>query len=53
MAIHQLASFMAVHQFGGHRHSGSRDIIILGCHVIAQDHEIEGSCYFLGRSISR
>ena len=27
--------------FGGHKHCGSRDIIILVCHVISQNHVIE------------
>ena len=36
---HQLA------KFGGQRHCGSGDMI-LGYHVISQDHVIEGSCNF-------
>ena len=28
-------------------------IMILGYHVISQDHVIEGSCNFMGRSLSR
>ena len=47
---------MASHQFtksGGHRHCGSGDIMISGCHVISLDQVIEGSCNFMGRSPSR
>ena len=32
MTSHQLAKFV------GHRHCGSGNIMILGCHVILQDH---------------
>ena len=44
MANHQLA------KFGSRRYCGSGDIMILGCHMISQDHVIEESCYFMGRS---
>ena len=44
MANHQLAKFV------GHRHCGSGDITILGCHVILQGHVIKGLCYSMGRS---
>ena len=47
MASHQLA------KFGGHRHYVSGDIMILGSHVISQDHRIKGSCDFMGRGPSR
>ena len=39
--------FMVSHQpdkFGGHRHCGSGDIMILVCHVILQGHMIKESC---------
>ena len=44
MASHQVA------RFGGHRHGGSGDTIILGSHVISQDPAIEESCHFIRRS---
>ena len=28
-------------EFGGHRHSGNRDIMVLVCHVTLQDHVIK------------
>ena len=31
--------------FGGHRYCGSRDIMILVCHMISQDHVIKGKGY--------
>ena len=36
MASHQLA------KFGSHKHCDSDDVMILGCHVIFQDHVIKG-----------
>ena len=36
MASHQLANF------GGHKHCDSEDVMILGCHMISQDHVIKG-----------
>ena len=42
MASHQFA------KFGGHRHCDSENIMILGYHVISQDHIIKGSCDFIG-----
>ena len=35
MTCHQLA------KFGGHRHCGSGDIMVLVCQVISQDHMIK------------
>lgn len=35
-------------KFSGHRHSGSRDIMFLVCHVIVQDDVIKGSCDYIG-----
>ena len=31
-------------KFGGHRYSGSKDVMVLVCDVILQDHVIKGSC---------
>ena len=39
--------------FGGHRQCGSGDIMVLVCHVISQDHLINGSYDFVGRSTSK
>ena len=47
MASHQFA------KFGGYRHCDSENIMILGYHVISQDHIIKGSCDFIGRNPSR
>ena len=47
MLSHDLANF------GGHRHCGSRDIILLVCHVILQGYLIKGSCDFMSRSPSQ
>ena len=33
--------------FGGHRHSGSGDIIILACHMMLQDKVMRGSRSFI------
>ena len=44
MASHQL------YKFGGHRHCGSRDTMILGCHVISKDHVIKGSLTWWARA---
>ena len=40
-------------KFGGHRHSDSRDKVVLVCHVILQDHVIKGSCDVMRRSPSK
>ena len=40
-------------KFGGHSHSGSRDIIIFVCHVTMQDHVIKALCDFMVRSLLR
>ena len=40
-------------KFTGYRHCGSRDLIVLVCHVILQDHVIKGLRDFMGRSTSR
>ena len=45
--IHRLAKFVC------HRYCGSRDIIILVCHVIYEDHMIKVSCDFIGNIPSR
>ena len=39
--------------FGGHRQCGSGDIMVLVCHVISQDHLINGSSDFVRRSTSK
>ena len=39
-------------KFGGHRHSGSRDVMIFACHVALQDHVIRELCYFIIRGPS-
>ena len=41
-ASHELRKFS--------RHCGTRDTMILGCHVTWQNHVIEELCYFIGRS---
>ena len=33
-------------KFGGLRHCGSGDIMVLGCHVISQNHVTLGLCDF-------
>ena len=38
-------------KFGGHRHCGSGDMILV--YVILQDQVIKGSCDFMGRSPSK
>ena len=35
-------------KFGGHSHSGSRDIMLLVCHVNSQEQVIKGSLNFMG-----
>ena len=40
-------------KFGGHRHHGSEDIMILVCQVISEDHMIKGSSDFIKRRPSR
>ena len=47
MASHQLV------KFGGYRHCGREDTLILDCHVFSKDHVIKRSCDFVGRSPSR
>ena len=32
-------------EFSGHKHCGSRDMMVLACHVISQDHVIKESCW--------
>ena len=47
---------MVSHQpakFGGHRHCGSGDIMVLVCHVISQHHVIKRSYDFMGRNPSK
>ena len=39
-------------KFGGHRHSGSRDIIICICYVTLQDYVIRVLCDFMVRNPS-
>ena len=39
-------------QFGGHRHYGSGDTILV-CHMASQDHVIKGSCNFMSTSPSK
>ena len=36
-------------KFGGHRHSGGRDITIFVCEVTLQDHIIRALCDFMVR----
>ena len=38
-------------KFGGHRHHGSGDIMVLVCHVILQDLAIKGFRDFMGSSL--
>ena len=38
-------------KFGGHRHCGKGDIMVLVCQEILQNHIIKRSCYFMGRPI--
>ena len=40
-------------KFGGHRHCGIGDIMVLVFHVILEDHIIKASFDFIGRSPSR
>ena len=40
-------------KFGGHKHGGSRDIMVLVCHVILQDCFMKRSCDFMSRSLSK
>ena len=40
-------------KFGGHRHIGSRDIMIFACHMILQDNVIRALCGFMVMSPSR
>ena len=34
-------------KLGGYGHSGS-EVLLLVCHVTSQDHQIKGSCDFMG-----
>ena len=40
-------------KFGGHRHCGSGDKLLLVCLVISEDHVIKELCDYIGRSLSR
>ena len=40
-------------KFGGHRYCHIGDIMLLVCHVILQDHMIEGLSNFMGKTPSR
>ena len=40
-------------KFGGHRHYGNGDIVVLVCHITSQDHVIKASCDFMGKGPSR
>ena len=40
-------------KFGGHRYSGSGDIMVLVCHVTSQSEAIKDSCDFIDRSTLR
>ena len=40
-------------KFGGHRHCGSRDITVLVCCIISQDHVIKKYTNVMGRSTLR
>ena len=40
-------------KFGGHRNPGSRDIMVLFCHVALQDNVTRTLCDFIARSFSR
>ena len=40
-------------KFGGHRHSGSREIMIFVCHVTLEEHVIRALYDLLVRSPSR
>ena len=35
-----------LYKFGDNRQCGSGDVMVLVCHLILQDHVIEGSCDF-------
>ena len=39
--------------FGSHRHRGNKDIMVLVCYVISQDHLTKGSSNIIGRHPSR
>ena len=32
-------------KFGGHKHCGSEDVVVLVCHVISQDHVIKSEMW--------
>ena len=40
-------------KFDGHMHCSIRDIMVLVCHMISQDHNIKGSCDSMGIILSR
>ena len=37
--------------FGGYKHSGSRYVMVLVCHVISEDQVITRSCNFMGEGV--
>ena len=37
-------------KFGSHRHSDSRDLVVLFCQAISQDRVIKGTCAFIDKS---
>ena len=39
--------------FGGYRHCGIEDVMVLVCHVISHNHVIKESCDLIGGSPSR
>ena len=40
-------------KFGGHRDCGSKDIMVLLCLVLSQDHAIKASCDFMDRNFGK
>ena len=55
MQLHGSESLKVSHQptkFGGDRHFGSEDIMILVSLVILEDHVIKGLCDFMCKSLS-
>ena len=53
MRLHRPESLKVSHQpakFGGDRHFGSEDIMVLVSLVILEDHVIKGSCEFMCKS---
>ena len=53
MAMNSLKVSHHANRFGGHRHFGSGDLIVLAYHVILQDYVIKGLYDFMVRSQSR